>query len=387
MWIERNYYQKILEAIKTRPALLLTGIRQSGKSSLLQKLFPEADYVTLDKVLLAEEAEINPSKFLNRFEKQVIIDEIQYAPSLFRELKIRIDENRNAKGKWILTGSQQFNLMQGITESLAGRIRIINLFPLSAVELNRVGIEINQKNYLWKGGFPEVWAENLVAAGFFEDYIQTYLERDLKQMLNVSNLMDFRRFVIHLALRTGQLVNYTEIAKDTGVSGNTIKSWINLLETSGLIYFLPPFYQNLGKRLIKAPKIYFCDNGLICALLNINSLQALENSPHLGNIWENFVFTELLKSGFTCGKDLFFYRDQNGVEIDFVAEKEGKTFLLEAKYSEIPKAGKLNFSKVAPLFPPNVQLLVACPANENTLVTLKDFSLYNPLLYPAFQSI
>lgn len=387
MWIERNYYQKILEAVKTRPALLLTGTRQSGKSSLLQRLFPDAEYVTLDKVLLAEEAEINPSKFLSRFEKQVIIDEIQYAPSLFREIKIRIDENRNVKGKWILTGSQQFNLMQGITESLAGRIRIINLFPLSAFELNRAGFELNPKNYLWRGGFPEVWAENLVAADFFEDYIQTYLERDLKQMLNVNNLMDFRRFVIHLALRTGQLVNYTEIAKDTGVSGNTIKSWINLLETSGLIYLLPPFYQNLGKRLIKAPKIYFCDTGLICALLNIHSLQALENSPHLGNIWENFVFTELLKSGFTCGKDLFFYRDQNGVEIDFVAEKEGKTFLLEAKYSEIPKAGKLNFKKVAPLFSPTVQLLVACPANENTLVSLKDFSIYNPLLFSAFKSI
>ncbi len=387
MWIERNYYQKIIEAVKTRPALLLTGIRQSGKSSLLQRLFPEAEYVTLDKVLLAEEAKTNPSKFLSRFEKQVIIDEIQYAPSLFREIKIRIDEDRNVKGKWILTGSQQFNLMQGITESLAGRIRIINLFPLSAAELNRAGFELNPENYLWKGGFPEVWAENLVAAGFFEDYIQTYLERDLKQMLNVNNLMDFRRFVIHLALRTGQLVNYAEIAKDTGVSGNTIKSWINLLQTSGLIYLLPPFYQNLGKRLIKAPKIYFCDTGLICALLNIHSLQALENSPHLGNIWENFVFTELLKSGFTCGKDLFFYRDQNGVEIDFVAEKDGNTFLLEAKHSEIPKAGKLNFKKVAPLFPPTVQLLVACPANENTLITLKDFSLYNPLLYSAFKSI
>lgn len=385
MWIERNNYQKILEAVKTRPALLLTGVRQSGKSSLLQKLFPEADYVTLDKVLLAEEAETNPAEFLNRFDKQVIIDEIQYAPSLFREIKIRIDSERNLKGKWILTGSQQFNLMQGITESLAGRIRILNLFTLSASELNRAGIETSQKNYLWKGGFPEIWAENLDAPSFFEDYIQTYLERDLKQMLNVSNLRDFRRFLTHLALRTGQLINFTEISKDTGVSGNTIKSWVNLLETSGIVYLVPPFYQNLGKRLIKTPKLFFCDNGLVAALLNIHSLQLLENSPHLGRIWENFVFTELLKSGFVCGKDLFFYRDQNGVEIDFITEKEGQTFLIEAKYSENPKEGKLNFNKVARLFKTETRQLVACTVNEKNLVRLKDFVVFNPLLYSLFE--
>jgi uncharacterized protein len=384
MWIERNNYQKITTAVKTRPALLLTGVRQAGKSSLLQKLFPEADYVTLDKVLMAEEAEVNPSKFLKRFDKQVIIDEIQYAPSLFREIKIRIDEERSLNGKWILTGSQQFNLMQGITESLAGRIRILKLFPLSAIELNHGGMESTPKNYLWKGGFPEVWAENLDATSFFEDYIQTYLERDLKQMLNVSNLRDFRRFLTHLALRTGQLINFTEISKDTGVSGNTIKSWINLLVISGLVYLVPPFYQNLGKRLIKTPKLFFCDNGLICALLNIHSLQTLEYSPHLGSVWENFVFTELLKSGFVCGKDLFFYRDQNGVEIDFIVEKEGQTFLIEAKYSENTKDGKLNFKKVKPLFNTEIQQLVACTVNEKNLINLKDFSVYNPLLFSPF---
>ena len=384
MWIERDNYKNILEAAKTRPALLLTGVRQSGKSSLLQKLFPEADYVTLDKVLLAEEAETNPTEFLKRFERQVIIDEIQYAPSLFREIKIRIDAERNLKGKWILTGSQQFNLMQGVTESLAGRIRILNLFTLSASELNSAGIEPSQKNYLWKGGFPEIWAENLDVPSFFEDYIQTYLERDLKQMLNVSNLRDFRRFLTHLALRTGQLINFTEISKDTGVSGNTIKSWVNLLETSGLIYLVSPFYQNLGKRLIKTPKLFFCDNGLLSALLNIQSLQLFENSPHLGKIWENFVFTELLKSGFVCVKDLFFYRDQNGVEIDFIVEKESQIFLIEAKYSENPKDWKLNLNKVAPLFKTEIQQLVACTMNEKNLVSLKDFAVFNPLLYSPF---
>jgi len=257
MWIERDYTNKIKEAVKTRPVVLLTGVRQAGKSSLLQRLFTDAEYVTLDRILLAEEAEENPTFFLNRFKNQVIIDEIQYAPSLFRDLKIIVDKNRNIKGKWILTGSQQFILMQHVTESLAGRVRILNLGTLSARELNRTNLLKNKRDLLWKGGFPELWAEKLDAKEFYEDYIQTYLERDLKQILNVTNLRDFRRFLSLLAIRVGQLLNYSEISKEVGVAVNTIKAWVNALDVSGLIILLPPYYNNLGKRLIKAPKLYF----------------------------------------------------------------------------------------------------------------------------------
>lgn len=379
MWINRNNTEKILDAVNTRPVVLLTGVRQAGKSSLLQKLFKDAEYITLDKVLMAEEASVNPSKFLNRFKKQVIIDEIQYAPSIFRELKIRIDEERHVKGKWILTGSQQFTLMKGISESLAGRARILNLHTLSANEINQAGLLKDRNDLLWKGGFPEIWAENLEANEFFDDYIQTYLERDLKQILDVSNLRDFRRFLMLLSTRVGQLVNYTELSKGIGVTGNTIKAWISSLEASGLIFLLPPYYNNLGKRLIKSPKLYFCDNGLVSALLNISSLQALENSPHLSNIWENFVFTEFIKEGFSPGKNLFFFRDQNAVEIDFILEKDGQIYLIEAKKNERPRAEKLNFSKIAPLFKTSVKSMVACNADEQGEISLKDYSLYNPL--------
>ncbi len=379
MWINRNDTEKILDAVNTRPVVLLTGVRQAGKSSLLQKLFKDAEYVTLDKVLMAEEASVNPSKFLNRFKKQVIIDKIQYAPSLFRELKIRIDQERHVKGKWILTGSQQFTLMKGISESLAGRARILNLHTLSANEINQAGLLKDRNDLLWKGGFPEIWAQNLEANEFFDDYIQTYLERDLKQILDVSNLRDFRRFLMLLSTRVGQLVNYTELSKGIGVTGNTIKAWISSLEASGLIFLLPPYYNNLGKRLIKSPKLYFCDNGLVSALLNISSLRALENSQHLGNIWENFVFTEFIKEGFTPGKNLFFFRDQNAVEIDFILEKDGQIYLIEAKKNERPRAEKLNFSKIAPLFKTSVKSMVACNADEQGEISLKDYSLYNPL--------
>jgi len=379
MWIERKYTQKIQDAVNTRSVVLLTGVRQAGKSSLLQKLFTDAEYVTLDRIVIAEEAEENPTKFLNRFKNQVIIDEIQYAPSLFRDLKIVVDENRSVKGKWILTGSQQFTLMHHVSESLAGRVRILNLGTLSASELGRSELLKNKRDLLWKGGFPEIWAENLNSNDFFDDYIQTYLERDLKQILNVTNLRDFRRFLSMLAIRVGQLVNYSEISKEVGVAVNTIKAWINALETSGLIILLPPYYNNLGKRLIKAPKLYFCDNGLVAALLNIASLEALDYSPHLGNIWENFVFSEYLKEGFIAGKDIFYLRDKNGVEIDFIIEKDGEVFLVEAKHSERPNPGKLNFNKIAPLFKQEVNLMVACGVEHKGLISLKDFSIYNPL--------
>ena len=317
--------------------------------------------------------------FLDRFKNQVIIAEIQYVPSLFRDLKIIVDENRTIKGKWILTGSQQFILMRHISESLAGRIRILNLGTLSARELNRTNLLKNKRDLLWKGGFPEIWAEKLDAKEFFEDYIQTYLERDLKQILNVTNLRDFRRFLSMLAIRVGQLLNYSEISKEVGVAVNTIKAWVNALEVSGLIILLPPYYNNLGKRLIKAPKLYFCDNGLVAALLNIDSLDTLERSLHLGNIWENFVLSEYLKEGFVTGKDIFFFRDTNGVEIDFVIEKKGELILVEAKHSERPNPAKLNFKKIAPLFKEKVRSIVACGVEEKGRITLKDFSIYNPL--------
>ncbi len=379
MWIERDYSARIKDAVKTRPVILLTGIRQAGKSTLLQRLLPDAEYVTLDRIILAAEAKENPTMFLDRFKNQVIIDEIQYAPTLFRDLKIKVDQHRDIKGKWILTGSQQFMLMQHISESLTGRVRILHLGTLSANELNRTDLLFNKRDLLWKGGFPELWAERLEVKEFFEDYIQTYLERDLKQILNVTSLWDFRRFLTMLAIRVGQLLNYSDISKELGVAVNTVKAWIGALEVSGLITLLPPFYNNLGKRMIKTPKLYFCDNGLVCALLNIDSLETLEKSIHLGSIWENFVLSEYLKKGFLAGRDIFFFRDSNGVEIDFILEKKGEVFLIEAKHSERPNPAKLNFRKVAPLFREKVNSVVACGVEEQGLITLKDFSIYNPL--------
>ena len=175
------------------------------------------------------------------------------------------------------------------------------------------------------------------------------------------------------------MLNYSEISKEIGVAVNTIKAWVNALEVSGLVILLPPYYNNLGKRIIKAPKLYFCDNGLVCALLNIDSLSTLEKSLNLGNIWENFVLSEYIKEGKIAGKDIFYFRDTNGVEIDFIIEKKGEIFLVEAKHSERPNPAKLNFNKVAPLFEEEVNSVLACGVEEQGLIALKDFSIYNPL--------
>ena len=384
MWIDRSLENQIRKACDSRPALLLTGARQTGKSSLLRHLYPDADYMTLDRVAIAEEAEMNPALFLNRFSGPVILDEIQYAPSLFRELKTRIDSNRQETGRWILTGSQRFELMKNVSESLAGRLRILPLETLSAQELRASGFFSSSsiKDILWKGGYPELWAtDDLESGEFFEDYVQTYLERDLKELIQVSNLRDFRRLIQICATRVGQLLNYADLAKHVGVSSVTIKKWVGALETSGLIYLLPPFFANIGKRLVKAPKLYFADSGLLCHMLNLQGEAACLRSPMFGAIWENFVFSELIRTlPVKPGRNLFFYRDQNGVEMDFVIEMGGRLILVEAKAAQRVDPRKLNFSKIVPLFSDrDVQCLLMNSSAEQSPVCLKDYFSVNPL--------
>ena len=383
MWIKRTLTQKIKKAQKSRPALLLSGARQTGKSSLLKFMFPEAEYITLDRVLIAQNAEDNPASFLSQFKSTVILDEIQYAPSLFRELKIIIDDERQKYGKWILTGSQKLSLMKNISESLAGRIGIIQLYTLSAEELRSHGFSgASLADAIWAGGYPELWANTEIDREmFYSDYIQTYLERDLKALINVTDLRTFQRFITVCASRAGQILNYAGMANDLGVSAVTIKSWLNALEASGIVALLPPYYANIGKRLIKSPMLYFCDTGLLAHLLNIDSSSAYEQSIHKGALWENFTFCELIK---TCdaipGRNLFFYRDQNGVEIDFLFEKNKSLYLIEAKASERVNQQKLNFNKVAKLFKKhNVKCILSCRAIEDHPINLSDYTICNPL--------
>jgi predicted AAA+ superfamily ATPase len=382
MWYIRSLQNTILEISKSRPSFLLTGLRQSGKSSLLKHLFPNAQYISFDNLNNRIKLEENPTSFLEQLkdERVVILDEIQYVPELFQLLKIEIDNNRTLYGKWLLTGSQKFHLMEQVSDSLAGRISIKHLETLSSQEISSLNAPFSLEKQLFNGGFPELWSNpGIDVPTFFEDYVQTYLERDVRHIINISNLRDFQRLLRSCAMRAGQLLNYADLAKDLGVSPNTVKNWFSVLETSGVISLLPPYYTNLGKRLIKAPKIYFNDTGLLCHLLNITNSNELQNHLYWGAIWENYVFTEIIKSyDFSTGRDLFFYRDQNNVEIDFVIEKNNQVTLIEAKSSEQIPVNKLNFKKVAPLLKLKTSCFVAHPIKDDPILKRKDFTQYNP---------
>ncbi len=382
MWIDRQLKQKIIQTAASRPAVLLTGARQTGKTSLLQHLFPDVEFVSFDYLRHVDSVKDSPEYFLSQFTNKVILDEVQYVPELFRELKILIDKDRQNYGKWIMTGSQQFGLMQHISESLAGRISVCHLETLSANELRGKIDEVT--DFLWKGGYPELWANPAIGVDdFFESYIRTYIERDLKTIIDVKNLSDFRRFIRITATRCGQLLNFKSLSTDVGVSDVTIRKWVHALEISGLIYLLNPYYANVGKRLIKSPKLYFADHGLLCYLLGIENSNDWHFHPQKGSLWENFVLMELVKNySLIPGNDLFFYRDQNGVEIDFVIEKKRELILIEAKSGERIDSRKLNFEKVVPLFNKKYEIkkILAQNINETRVIRNKGCSIYNPLL-------
>ena len=316
----------------------MLGARQTGKTSILAHMYPDYSFVSLDLPSMAELAENEPERFLSEYPPPIIIDEAQYAPKLFRHLKRFIDQSRSKNGQFLLTGSQKFQLMSSVGDSLAGRLDIIELENLSVAEISDAEETSSLENLIFRGGFPELYRNRqLRESRFFSGYIASYLERDVKGILNVQNLRDFERFIRAIALRSGQLLNKADIAKDIGVSPTTANSWISVLEASGQIILLEPWFGNKTKQMIKSPKVYFKDTGLLIFLLGIRSIEIMLSSPYLGAIWETFVFSELRK------KDLHkdgtwnwnFYRDKTR-EIDFIRDEGGVFTLIECKWTENP---------------------------------------------------
>lgn len=317
------------------PALVLSGARQAGKTTLLKQTFPSFHYVSLDLPTTAEIAEKDPRLFLQKNSPPVIVDEVQYAPLLFRNLKVVIDSMRHQMGQFILTGSQKFVLMKEISDSLAGRVAILNLENLSAAELaltsNSPWFQI-----LSRGFFPELWRlPELSRNDFFQSYVSTYLERDVRQILNVQSLRDFERFLRACAARSAQLLNLSDLARDVGIKPQTAKDWLGVLEASNQISLLEPYYENVGKRLVKSPKLYLNDPGMLCFLLGIDE-STLANSPLVGPVWETFVYSELRKkiAASDSSATIWYYRDAQGWEVDFLLVDQGKIDLYEAKWTE-----------------------------------------------------
>jgi predicted AAA+ superfamily ATPase len=339
MWIERTLASRAVELAAQFPAVLVTGTRQTGKTSLLRHTFPKAAFVSLDLPSAAHQAEENPQEFLRSRSEPVIIDEVQYAPGLFRHLKLRIDEQRHSMGRFLMTGSQKFSLMQSLSESLAGRCAVLELDTLSSQETRAAlgGKSPTAAEFIWRGGFPELWRNPaLNARDFFASYVATYLERDVRLALRVGSLRDFERFVRSCALRSGQLLNMADLARDVGVAGSTARDWISVLEASNQVLLLEPYFNNRGKRMIKTPKLYFRDTGLLSFLLGLDSPEAAARSPFVGALWETFVLNQLLRAKAATGSaaTVFFWRDAHGTEVDFVLEHQGRLRLIEAKWVE-----------------------------------------------------
>jgi predicted AAA+ superfamily ATPase len=327
--IHRQIVPLLHSALRRFAAVVITGPRRSGKTTLLRTALPRAQYVLLEDPDIQDRIRRDPRAFIESLRPPVIFDEIQNTPQLLDYVRTLVDARPRKMGQWLFAGSQEAPLMQGITESMAGRAAILQLLPFSLAETPKADILL--------GGFPEVVLHPRNRDLWFASYLQTYIERDVRLITNVRDLAGFRRFLSLLASRHGQMLNRTDLAAPLGVTVPTISEWLRILEITGQVILVPPYFENFGKRLVKSPKVYWGDAGLACHLLGIQSQAELDRSPFLGPIFEGFVASEILKSQINRGqrKELYYFRDQQGLEVDFlIPQPNARFWLVEAKASK-----------------------------------------------------
>lgn len=340
MWIDRFIEPLLRKRAATRPVVILTGARQTGKTSLVRRVFPDHSFVSLDIPSEAEQAEADPDAFLARHRPPVIIDEFQYAPALLRHVKVAVDRERHRCGAFVLVGSQVFNLMKSVCESLAGRASVMQLEPLSYAEARAAHPRLATEDFLVRGGFPELWADPKIdSRDFYGSYVATYLERDLPQLVRVTSLRDFHHFLRASAMRTAQLLNRADLARDVAVSGSTASAWLTALEASHQIMLLEPWFENRAKSLIKRPKLYMRDSGLASFLCGVDTPADLLSSPLVGALWETLVCAEIRRAQLNRvgGCDLNFWHDGTR-EADFLLHRGGRFHLADAKWTQHPQS-------------------------------------------------
>lgn len=349
LYIPRQIEQVLSRLVLQFPALAVSGPRQSGKSTLLKKLFSTThQYISFDDPVIREQAKSDPNLFLDNLEEKVILDEIQYVPEILSYIKIRIDNERHKKGRYLFTGSQKFALIKDLGDSLAGRIALLDLLPFDIHEKRAVPYlqtllsetEECFSHACLCGSFPEPVVARMDTGVWYGAYLQTYLERDVRTMNNIGSLREFQQFMQLLAARCSQSLNLSHLSHDLGVGVNTVKRWVSILEASHIIYLLPPYYNNLGKRITKAPKVYFLDSGLVCYLVGIKSKDHLLHGPMAGALFENFCLQETVKVFSNRGirPRLYYLRTHNRLEVDLLIEGEGPVlYPVEIKLSKTPK--------------------------------------------------
>jgi predicted AAA+ superfamily ATPase len=368
MEYKRALGRRIKALAETFPAVVVTGSGHVGKTTLLRSLFPQHRYVSLDLPSEASRAELEPDLFLGQIAGPLLIDEVQYAPQLFRHIKAAIDADCSLCGRFILTGSQKFELMREVSDSLAGRVGVVELEGLSCEEIRAEQALPTWTSTLSRGWFPELWARpNIQPSEFYRRYVATYLERDVRQLINITSLRDFERFLRACAVRNGQVLNKTELGRDVGITEKTVTQWLSVVAASNQITLLEPYFTNMTKRLTKSPKLYFNDTGLLCFLLGLPD-SALAGFSGIGAIWEAFVFSELrkLREAHALEASIWFYRDSAQRESDFVIDWRGELKLVEAKWSEIPSASDTkSIVEIRRLLGDRVRdMLIACRTAE-----------------------
>jgi predicted AAA+ superfamily ATPase len=348
MWIEREISKELQEIAGSFPVVVLVGPRQVGKTSVLERTFAGHDYVALDVAANAEMAETRPDDFLRLHPPPLVLDEIQYAPGFFRTIKTVVDANRSRNGLFILSGSQNFLLMKNVADSLAGRAAIIPFTGLSGSEWQAAQTVADPpwREFLWRGGFPRLWddpASPVSRDRWYQGYLATYLERDVRNLLQIGNLRDFERFLRACAARCAQTLNMSELGRDVGISATTARQWISVLQASNQIVLLEPYYRSLGKRLAKSPKLYFTDTGLAAFLMGFQSADSLWNSRSAGALWENHVVNQWQKwrDWHRPAASLWYWRDQAGNEVDLLVETDQRLIAVECKLTERPDSQDL----------------------------------------------
>jgi len=384
--IKRDISQELIESAKEYPVVTVFGPRQSGKTTLVQMIFPDKPYFSLENPDIRLAAEEDPRGFLNDVPAGAVLDEVQRLPVLLSYIQGIVDQKKQ-NGIFILTGSHQPDVHQAVSQTLAGRTALLTLLPFSLSELRNYKSQWDAYEIIVKGSYPRLHEEGLTPGRFYNGYIQTYVERDVRTLINVKDLELFQRFLVLLAGRVGQVLNYTSLGNDIGVSGTTVKNWISVLKASFVVFELQPFYENINKRVIKSSKLYFTDTGLVAHLLGIETPDQAKRDPLRGGLYENLIILEALKSLYNAGKrpQMYFYRDANGKEVDLIIKHQRHLVPIEIKSAETFTRDFLkgieHFCSAAkgPCKPGYVLY------NGSESFHIKDISVQNPLIHGFYK--
>jgi len=378
IFVNRKLKDHLINAALYYPIISVGGPRQAGKSTLLQQVFTDYEYISLEDPDLYYIVSSDIRGFFEKYQSGVIIDEAQKLPILFSFLQGIVDSNRKP-GRFVISGSQNYLLHRNITQSLAGRIDISTLFPFDFEEMSQLSLWNNPiESIMLNGFYPGKLTGNIPAKVFYSNYIKTYLERDVSDLINIGNLTTFRTFLKLMAYRSGTQINMADISNDLNISVNTIKTWISILESSYIVFMLPSYHNNMGKRLLKTPKVYFYDTGLLCHLLGLHDEAKLRASERYGIVFENFIVAEKVKykAHRQMNPDMFFFRDSNGLEVDLMEMKEdGSVEMTEIKSGKTFKPEFLTTMKKLRVLDPKLSIQLIYDGNEN--VVLKDYKVVN----------